>query len=76
MSRIASLLPQPPILVGLVLAFLYVSVPSSAEAMAPAMGVAAVAWTDVDPSLAPLAILAAALGSTGLALRLRQRRSG
>ena len=75
MFRIASLLPRPPILFGLILACLYVSVPSSADAMAPAMGVAAVAWTDLDPSLAPLAILAAALGSAGLALRLRQRRA-
>jgi hypothetical protein len=76
MSRNASLLPRASILLGLVAVCLYAIAPSSAEAMAPALSVAAFAWSNADPSLAPLAILAAGLGSAGFALRFRQRRSG
>lgn len=76
MFRIASILPRPPVLPGLVLAALYLALPCEADAMTPALSVTTLAWSDVDPSLAPLAILAAALGSAGLALRFRQHRSG
>ena len=75
MFRIASPLPRPPILTAFIVVGLYLSGSSPAEAMEPAIPSTA-SWSAVDPSLAPVAILAALLGSAGVALRIRHGRSG
>ena len=76
MFRIASPLPRPPILTAFIVVGLYLSASSPAEAMEPAIRSTAASWSAVDPSLAPVAILAALLGSAGVALRIRHGRSG
>ncbi|HEY9552055.1 hypothetical protein [Allosphingosinicella sp.] len=76
MFRIASPLPRPPILAALIVVGLYLSAASPAEAVEPVIRSTAASWSALDPSLAPVAILAALLGSAGVALRIRQGRPG